>query len=287
MPPADPADRRKPQDSEIDVYGLTHTGLLRKENQDHFLIASLNRHMVVHRTSLPDDAALPREPERMAFVALVADGVGSGAGEEASRLAVQTISQYIMRTVRTSYAAHAADPAAFARELEEAALQSHASVLERASQDDARRSMATTLTLWIGLWPTSYLLHVGDSRCYIYWDGALTQVSRDQTMAQALVDQGVLTQTRAHSTRWAHVLASAIGGSQAAPVVTQFDQRWGLIGLLCSDGLTKHVSDERIAERLAGMTSARQVCEALLQDALDGGGSDNITIVAGRTLKRD
>ena len=281
------ADRRKPQDSEIDVYGLTHVGKLRKENQDHFLIASLNRQMLVHQTSLPDDAALAREPERMAFVAMVADGVGSGAGEEASRFAVQAISQYVMRSVRTSYAAYASDPNAFAHELEEAALQCHAGVLERASQDDDRRNMATTLTLWIGLWPTSYLLQVGDSRCYIFWDGALTQVSRDQTMAQALVDQGVLTQTRAHSTRWAHVLASAIGGSQAAPVVTQFEQRWGLIGLLCSDGLTKHVPDERIAERLASMTSARQVCEALLQDALDGGGSDNITVVAGRTIKRD
>ncbi|HEX9633225.1 MAG TPA: protein phosphatase 2C domain-containing protein [Gemmatimonadales bacterium] len=281
------ADRRKPQDSEIDVYGLTHVGKLRKENQDHFLIASLNRQMLVHQTSLPDDAALAREPERMAFVAMVADGVGSGAGEEASRFAVQAISQYIMRTVRTSYAAYASDPNAFARELEEAALQCHAGVLERASQDEDRRHMATTLTLWIGLWPTSYLLQVGDSRCYIFWDGALTQVSRDQTMAQALVDQGVLTQTRAHSTRWAHVLASAIGGSQAAPVVTQFEQRWGLIGLLCSDGLTKHVPDDRIAERLATMTSAQQVCEALLQDALDGGGSDNITVVAGRTIKRD
>jgi len=281
------ADRRKPQDSEIDVYGLTHVGKLRKENQDHFLIASLNRQMLVHQTSLPDDAALAREPERMAFVAMVADGVGSGAGEEASRFAVQAISQYVMRSVRTSYAAYASDPNAFAHELEEAALQCHAGVLERASQDDDRRNMATTLTLWIGLWPTSYLLQVGDSRCYIFWDGALTQVSRDQTMAQALVDQGVLTQTRAYSTRWAHVLASAIGGSQAAPVVTQFEQRWGLIGLLCSDGLTKHVPDERIAERLASMTSARQVCEALLQDALDGGGSDNITVVAGRTIKRD
>jgi protein phosphatase len=286
-PPADPAGRRKPQDSEIDVFGLTHPGLLRKENQDHFLIASLNRQMQVHRTSLPDDAALVRDPERMAFVAMVADGVGSGAGEEASRFAVQAIAQYVMRTVRTSYAANTADPHAFAHELEEAALQCHAGVLERASQVEGRRSMATTLTLWIGMWPTSYLLQVGDSRCYVYADGALTQVSRDQTMAQALVDQGILTQTRAHSTRWAHVLASAIGGSQAAPVVTQFDQGWGLIGLLCSDGLTKHVPDERIAERLGSMTSAQQVCEALLQDALDGGGSDNITILVGRTVKRE
>ena len=102
-------------------------------------------------------------------------------------------------------------------------------------------------------------------------------------MAQDLIDQGILTRTDAYNTRWANVLASAIGGSQAAPVVTRMDQRWGDVGLLCSDGLTKHVSDERIDERLRTMTSAKQACEALIEDALAGGGSDNVTVVVGRT----
>lgn len=286
-PPDAEADPRKPRDDEIDVYGLTHTGHIRKQNQDHFLIASLSKQMQVHRTSLPDDASLPQAPERLAFLAMVADGVGSGAGEEASRLAVQAIAQYVAQSAHTFYTADATDTEAFTAILQDAAMHCHANVLERAAEDGAQRSMATTLTLWIGMWPQSYLLQVGDSRCYIYWDGKLTQISRDQTMAQALVDQGVLTETKAHNTRWAHVLASAIGGSQAAPVVTPFDQRWGLIGLLCSDGLTKHVTDEQIANRLKNMTSAKQVCEDLLQDALDGGGSDNITVVAGRSVKRD
>ena len=66
--------------------------------------------------------------------------------------------------------------------------------------------------------------------------------------------------------------------------MTQLDQRWGTWDLLCSDGLTRHVSDERIQQRLATMTSARQACEALLQDALDGGGTDNITILVGRAV---
>jgi serine/threonine protein phosphatase PrpC len=59
------------------------------------------------------------------------------------------------------------------------------------------------------------------------------------------------------------------------------------VHLMCSDGLTKHVSDERIAERLASMTSAQQVCEQLLQDALDGGGTDNVTIIVGRAMPGD
>jgi serine/threonine protein phosphatase PrpC len=69
--------------------------------------------------------------------------------------------------------------------------------------------------------------------------------------------------------------------------VTRLRAEWDNVHLLCSDGLTKHVSDERIAERLANMTSAKQVCEQLVQDALDGGGTDNITIIVGRQIPRD
>ena len=105
-------------------------------------------------------------------------------------------------------------------------------------------------------------------------------------MAQDLVDQGVLTPDAAQGTKLANVLSSAIGGQQTAPVVTRLDQSWDNVGLLCSDGLTKHVSDEQIAERLRTMTSSRQACEALLQDALDGGGTDNISIVVIRDVKK-
>ena len=98
------------------------------------------------------------------------------------------------------------------------------------------------------------------------------------------MDSGALTQTVAQHSRWAHVLSSAIGGGEAAPVVTRIVRDWGTVVMLCSDGLTKHVSDERIKEVLASMTTARQAAEQLLQDALDGGGTDNITVAIGRTL---
>jgi protein phosphatase len=119
----------------------------------------------------------------------------------------------------------------------------------------------------------------------MFRDDQLTQISRDQTMAQDLVDDGVLTQTKAHRTRWANVLSSAIGGQEAAPVVTRIVRDWGTVVLLCSDGLFKHVPDERIAQRLRTMASSQQACEALLQDALDDGGTDNVTIVIGRTIR--
>jgi protein phosphatase len=280
------AATRKPQDADIDVFGLTHLGKVRKENQDHFLIAALHKQMVVQSTSLPVEVQLPVDPERLASLAMVADGVGSGAGEEASRLALQAVAQYVAQSTRTFYTSDATEPEAFAELLSEAALRCHTSLLGRAEQEGTPGRFATTLTLWLGLWPQAYVLQVGDSRCYLYREGRLTQISRDQTMAEDLVDQGILTRTNAHRTRWAHVLSSAIGGQQAAPVVTRIVRDWGTIVLLCSDGLTKHVTDDRIAERLGALSSSKATCEALLQDALDDGGTDNITIVIGRTVPR-
>lgn len=277
------AASRKPLDSEIDVYGLTHTGLVRSENQDHFLISSLRREIIVHQTSLPPTEA-KSSSDRMAFLAVVADGVGSSVmGGEASRQAVEGILHYVAACSKCFYRLEEGDLEDLQGGLADAAMRVHGDIAkERAEGPPDARGMATTLTLWLGVWPYAYLLQVGDSRCYIMRSGVLTQISRDQTVVQDLVDAGVLTRTQAMRSPLSNVLSSAIGGEEAEPVITRFEQTWDQIGLLCSDGLTKHVSDERIAERLRTMTSAKQVCEALLQDALDAGGSDNITIVVGR-----
>jgi protein phosphatase len=100
-------------------------------------------------------------------------------------------------------------------------------------------------------------------------------------MAQDLVDEGVMTRAAAAKTPMANVLSSAIGGDSTTPVVTRLQGSWNNVHLICSDGLTRHVTDERIAEVLGGMTSARQAAEQLLQEALDAGGTDNITIIIG------
>ncbi len=266
--------RHKPLDldKEVDFFGLTHAGLVRKENQDHFLIGSLRKHLDVHRTSLSNLDLNPFMGERLGYIGMVADGVGSSErGGEASRLAIEAATQYIAHSMGCNYSADSSNEGAFHQALQEAAARCHETVLQRAGEDPGDQGMATTLTLWIGVWPWSYLLQVGDSRCYVLYKDHLTQKSRDQTLAEALVDQGVLTRADVEDSQWSNVLSSSIGGSQTAPVVTRVRQLRGGVGLLCSDGLTKHVSDDRIAERLRTMTSAKQVCEVLLQDALDGG----------------
>jgi PPM family protein phosphatase len=289
MPTSDaaiPADTRRPRDDEIDEYALTHVGKVRKTNQDHFLLASIHKRFALRQTSLSDQQRLPFGDQRLALIAMVADGVGGGeGGGQASATTLEIATQYLVGSTDCFYRADATE-GEFMQALQDAALRSHAAVMERAKATPGVRSMATTLTLWMGVWPWYYILQVGDSRCYLYRDGQLTQVSRDQTLAQDLVDQGVFTRTAAQRSRFASVLSSAIGGEQAAPVVTRLKADWRNVHLLCSDGLTKHVPDERIAERLAAMASARQACEQLLADALDGGGTDNITIIVRRLVPK-
>lgn len=279
-----PQSPRKPFDDEIDVYGLTHPGKLRDTNEDHFLLASIHKRIKVLSTSLPMEEVSARE-DRLAFIAMVADGVGGlERGEEASAAALEAVLHYVTESMDCYYRAEAGSDA-FERELVAAAMRAHEVVQAKAAAD-GQGAMATTLTIYMGVWPTYYLLQVGDSRYYIFKDGRLTQVSRDQTVAQDLVDQGVLKPEAAAKTKLAHVLSSSIGGDEAAPVVTRLHSDWGIAHLMCTDGLTKHVSDARIAEVLGTMTSARQAAEQLLQEALDGGGSDNITIIVGRTLPK-
>jgi protein phosphatase len=282
---APPALDRKPLDDEMDIFGLTHPGRVRTENQDQFLVCSLRKEAVVHLTSLPGTSTLTAGSERVALLMMVADGVGGGLkGAEASRIALEAVTRYVSRCMACYYAATTGDDRDFFAALHDGALQCHAEILRRAEEDPEYRGMATTLTLYLGHWPRAYLLQVGDSRCYLLRGDELTQISRDQTMAQELIDMGVMRPADTAGTRLEHTLSSSIGGRQTAPVVTRFDLTWDTVVLLCSDGLTRHVSDERIAERLRETRSSREACEALLADALAGGGSDNITIVVRRVV---
>ena len=279
--------KRKPRDDEIDIYGLTHTGKLRAENQDHFVIGSLQKRLNIRQSSLPELNKIPLAESRVAFFMMVADGVGGGMkGEQASRMALEVATKYIAESTRCYYRVDEED-LNLVQELEEGAKRSHEAIQKSAAADPDARGMATTLTLFIGVWPWIYLLQAGDSRYYQYYDGVLTQWSRDQTVAQELADQGIMPRDRVSKSPMAHVLSSSIGGPQTAPVVTRIPNSWGRTHLLCSDGLTKHVSDERIAKQLGEMRSARQVCDDLLQEALEGGGTDNITIVVGRAIPKN
>ncbi len=143
------------------------------------------------------------QTKRIAFLALMADGVGGArAGEEASRLALEHVAKYVTHALDCYYTTDADDDSSFVRELEEAALKVHSEIAIEAATRPERKGMATTLTLWLGVWPNAYLLQVGDSRCYLLRDDTLIQISRDQTMAEEFVEQGIFTRADAAFKKW-------------------------------------------------------------------------------------
>lgn len=280
------APSERPRDHQLDLYGMTHTGRVRSENQDHFLLGTVHPQVVLHGTSLPRPEQLPTRGQRMATVMLVADGVGGGSqGGQASQLAVEAIMRYVSSTMECCHAVVSGREEDLTAALRTAAAQAHAAVQSKAASLALPQVMATTLTLAVAVWPWAYVVQVGDSRCYHFSQGELRQVTRDQTVAQDLVDMGVLPPNRAATSPYRNVLARAIGAAEATPEVHRLDIRErGCVVFLCSDGLTKHVSDSEIADHLRTMTSSDQVCHALVELVLERGGSDNVTVIAGRAI---
>src|ERR1041385_6146867 len=227
---------RKPDDAEIDVYALTHTGNVRTDNQDQFLLASLHKRLTIHSTSLSEAQLTSFGAQRLAFIATVADGGGGGVGgAEASATTPEVATEYILGSM-DCYDRKDAGEAEFIQALQDAAMEAHAAVQARAEREGDRGRMATTLPLWFGVWPWYYLLQVGDSRYYLFRDGKLSQLSRDQTMAQDLVDQGVWTRAVGERSRLPNVLPSPMGGQTPTPVVPRLKADWHNVHLLCSDG---------------------------------------------------
>jgi protein phosphatase len=276
----------KPRDNELDLFGITHPGRVRRENQDHFLLCTIHPQVVIHGTSLPHPERLPLRGQRLATILLVADGVGgTTGGADASRVATESITRYVSSTLRCYHVAGRANDDEFLEALRTAAGEAHEAVRADAMARHGGETTATTLTLGIVVWPWLYVLQVGDSRCYYFEQGLLRQVTRDQTVAQDLLDKGLLGAEQAKLSPFRHVLSSAIGSEERVPVVSRVDIRNRGVVLVCSDGLTKHVNDREIAERLATMESSEQVSRAFVDLALSRGGTDNITIVVGRARR--
>jgi serine/threonine protein phosphatase PrpC len=161
-----------------------------------------------------------------------------------------------------------------------AALQTANERIEAAVADDAEREgMGTTVTALLLAGDRIAALNVGDSRCYLSRDGQLTQLTRDDTYVQALVDQGVLTPDDARRHPQRALVTQAVQGGDFRPGGRMVPVRPGDRFLLCSDGLTDYVADEVIGQTLR-VYADRQVCAAeLIARTLEAGAPDNVTVI--------
>jgi protein phosphatase len=283
MPTPPPEAVDHPRSHQVDVCGLTHHGLVRTENQDLFLIATLHKSMRVIQTSVPAEALGDLRSPSRGYVLLVADGVGgTPGGRDASQTALRSIVDYVLSAMDLYQQLDEDIEPEFEAELRRSVELSHEAVRQAGGADEDRAGMATTLTMVCFRWPKAYIVHVGDSRGYRLRNGELELLTKDQTMAQAMVDAGALSPDQASRSRLNHILYSALGATRAEPYSVTTDARWDDRMLLCTDGITKHISDDEIREALRTMTTAEITARDLLQLALDRGGSDNTTLIVGR-----
>jgi protein phosphatase len=265
----------------VDASGLTDVGLKRKVNEDHFVIAALRKSTDVRQSSLSDTRVFDmlRGPEALLFV--VADGVGGRpGGAQASETAVTALVDYIGRAAGCFHQLDVDREHEFVAQLEAAVQDAHQRVVAQSGRPG--QGPATTHTRATLVWPRVYLVHVGDSRAFYLHKGRLRQLTRDQTTGEYMVDAGVWTQDQANKAPMGGTLVSALGGDEMTVAVGLVDLQPGDVLLLCTDGLTRHVNDARIAEILGRAPDAETACRELVADALAGGGHDNVTVIVAR-----
>ncbi len=282
-----------PRRVRVEIGALTHRGHRRETNEDAYIVFRVGRYLERVTSSIPE-AELPSRFEEAGHLMIVADGMGGHeAGDVASRTALVTTLQLILRSPR--WALKLDDPATRETEIRDMFARTrgylagvHAALRQQAAGDSRLAGMGTTLTGAYSVGEDLFVLHVGDSKAYLVHQGTMRKITRDHTVAQQYADLGVIPQEEVASHRLHHVLTRAVGGpdEQLEGDLEHVRIADGDRLLLCSDGLTDMATEPEIAGALASRASSQEACRMLVELALEHGGRDNVTvIVAGYAVE--
>lgn len=267
----------------VKAFGLTDRGKVRPANEDHFLVAELSKAMRIWQTSLPEPTR--QVGEERAHLFLVADGMGGHrAGERASAQVVVAIEQFTLNTFKWFFGTDGGEAQKVLAQFQSALRQADAGILEEAAEHPELSGMGTTLTMAFQLGVQLCVVHVGDSRAYLYRDGGLHQITHDHTVTADLVRSGALRPDEVAGHPLKHVITNVVGGNELGVDVEAqaLEVQPGDCLLLCSDGLTEMVTNEAIVATLAAEPEPERAAKALLAQANDAGAPDNVTIVVAR-----
>lgn len=279
-----PTSNSTPQPSvelTVKAFGITDQGKVRSTNEDQFLTAELTKSMRLWQTSLP---AQPRVQvgEEQAHLFLVADGMGGHrAGERASAMAVSAIEYFTLNSFKWFFGTDSIEAKKVLAQFQTALTQADAAIVEEAAEKPELRGMGTTVTMAFQLGAQLCVVHVGDSRAYLYRERELHQLTKDHTVVAELVRSGAIQPDEAAGHKMRHVITNVVGGPEAGVKVEAraLQIQPGDRVLLCSDGLSEGVTDEVIASTLDTELDAEAAAKKLLAHALAGPAKDNITLV--------
>ncbi len=248
--------------------GLSDVGVIRSHNEDCFDI----------------------DPEHQVFV--VADGMGGHShGEIASRIAVDAIRDFVVRTddadatlpfeLNPNLTRHG-------NRIRAAIRLAHERVLKAIRKDASLHGMGTTVVGLLLDGTSVAVAHVGDSRAYRLRDDKLELLTQDHTWVNEQVIAGFLSEEQARSHPLKNVVTRALGGDADVEIDVE---EWPLepedLFLLCSDGLTTMLTDDEILARIRPQGKLEEICSRLVRDANSRGGYDNISVVLVRVEKQE
>jgi len=236
----------------FESYGISHPGCVREENEDNYLV----------------------EPRSGLWV--VADGMG---GHEGGKFASATIVQHL------SMIGAAGSALELRAHFEDSLIKAHDEIRSRARSRGT--TIGSTVAALLAMDGRFACFWSGDSRVYLVRDGVISQLSRDHTEVQELLDRGMITEAEASTWARKHVITRAVGvGEEVVVDFQQGELRLNDAFVLCSDGLTAHVSDAEI-EDAVNAYAPQAACEELISMVLKRGGTDNVTVIAMRVLGGD
>jgi serine/threonine protein phosphatase PrpC len=291
LPQMDPLQPPRPFSSlvKIDFGALTHAGNVRPNNEDAYIIYRSGRFWEKINTSL-EAGDLPDRSDEIAYGMAVADGVGgAAAGDVASSMAIRVLVSLILNAAK--WALKLDNPETRETEVQDVKERAEAyfqkideALLKHAEAYPRLKGMGTTMTGAYSFGDDLFILHIGDTRAYLFRQNSLKRLTHDQTVAQALADAGAITPEEVSAHRLRHTLTSCLGG-ESAKILMEIRHVRLIDGdrlLLCSDGLTDTVSEAEVTEILRATEGSTGACQSLVNLALQKGGTDNVTVLVAR-----
>jgi serine/threonine protein phosphatase PrpC len=277
------AVRPKYQKLSVTSHGISDRGRMRESNEDCFVIAEFARNLSIHLTNIHQPESKISCHRGHAF--LVADGVGGHkAGEVASMLSAMTIEEFLLNTFKSLTSIPPGEEQSVLSDLHAALFQADSRLFNEAARHPEWRGMGTTLTMAFAVNRQLLIAHAGDSRCYLFSDGRLQQITQDHTVSAEMERDGLISRQELKSHQWRHVVSNLLGGSQPGVRVElhSLEIHPEDVILLCSDGLTEMVSEDAMMEILRREPEPRSACEKLVAEANRMGGEDNVTVIVAR-----
>lgn len=267
----------------VSFGALTHPGKVRTNNEDHYSVVRRFRSREVLLTNMPPDTYPPRNDE--AFALAVADGVGGAAfGELASLIALRSGWELTGTAFKWPFKVTESESLEVQESIRVFIRMIHRRLQAEACPNSPLSGMGTTLTGALTIGMDAFIAHAGDSRAYLFRRGQLHRLTRDHTLAEQLVADGILRSIDEAGSGFRSTLVNCLGGNyddvavDTCHVPLQDNDQL----LLCTDGLTDMVPESEITQHLTEPRTTQEICQTLVDAALAHGGRDNVTVVLAR-----